>query len=205
MTACYPAMRNPSVVTCVRRSTTRNTACASWKNHAEQRAAARFTAPEHHRGALLITGMVPGLLLCNHGQDDGRRLHASNHANRRPPEDGSSPHREAYRDLMHLLSEPARQHGTWHLLEATSPDSPLIGCLWTLQGHHALALVVNASWQPVQGAVQAGSLVERDCQLQQCFANAQAIQMKAETLRHHGLPVSLPPWGSVAYRVLPLR
>jgi Alpha amylase, catalytic domain len=175
------------------------------ENHAEQRAAARFTSAEHHRGALLLTGMVPGLLLCNHGQDDGRRLHASNHANRRPAEEGSQPHREAYRDLMHLLSEPARQNGAWQLLEPLGHDSPLVGCLWTLQGHHALVLVVNAGWQHTQGAVQAGPLVERDCQLQQCFANAQPLQLKAEALRGGGLPVSLPPWGSIAYRVMPLR
>lgn len=175
------------------------------ENHAEQRAAMRFGAPEHHRGALLITGMVPGLLLCNHGQDDGRRLHASNHANRRPPEDGSAPHREAYRDLMHLLSEPARQNGQWQLLEPMGQDSPLVGCLWTLQGHHALALIVNASWNHTQGAVQAGPLTERDCQLQLCFTQAAPTTVKAEALRSGGLPVTLPPWGSVVYRVMPLR
>ena len=177
------------------------------ENHAEQRAALRFTSPEHHRGALLITGMVPGLLLCNHGQDDGRRLHASNHANRRPPEGGSLPHREAYRDLMNLLSEPARQNGTWQILEPIGHDSPLIGCLWSLQGHHSLALVVNAGWHHANGAVKAGPLAERDCQLQNCFDPAQSAptQIKADSLRHNGFSVSLPPWGVVAYRVMPLR
>ncbi len=175
------------------------------ENHAEQRAAMRFTAPAHHRGALLLTGMVPGLLLCNHGQDDGRRVHASTHASRRPPEDGSAEHREAYRDLMHLLSEPARQNGTWQMLEPLGHDSPLVGCLWTLQGHHALALVVNASWHNANGAVQGGPLFERDCQLQQCFAATPPVQLKADALKHGGLPVSLPPWGSIAYRVMPLR
>jgi hypothetical protein len=156
---------------------------------------------------LLITGMVPGLLLCNHGQDDGRRLHASNHANRRPPEGGSLPHREAYRDLMNLLSEPARQNGTWQILEPIGHDSPLIGCLWSLQGHHSLALVVNAGWHHANGAVKAGPLAERDCQLQNCFDPAQSAptQIKADSLRHNGFSVSLPPWGVVAYRVMPLR
>lgn len=175
------------------------------ENHAEQRAAARFTSPDHHRGALFITGMVPGLLLCNHGQEDGRRLHASNHASRRPPEEGSAPHREAYRDLMHLLSEPARQNGTWQLLEPFAPDSPLVACLWSLQGHHSLVLVVNAGWQHAGGAVQAGPLTDRDCQLQHCFGGGAAIQMKADALRSGGLPVSLPPWGATAWRVMPLR
>jgi hypothetical protein len=176
------------------------------ENHAEQRAASRFASPDHHRGALLITGMVPGLLLCNHGQDDGRRLHASNHTSRRPTEGGSAPHREAYRDLMHLLSEPARQNGSWRLLEPTGPaGGTLIGCLWSLPGHHTLVLLVNASWDPVSGAVQAGPLGERDCQFQDCFGTTPPFQIKAAALRQDGIPISLPPWGSTVYRVLPGR
>jgi hypothetical protein len=174
------------------------------ENHAEQRAATRFTSPDHHRGALFICGMVPGLLLCHHGQEDGRRLHASIHASRRPTEDGSPAHRDAYRDLMHLLCEPARQNGTWSLLEPRG-GGPFVACLWTLQGHHALVLVVNASWSHASGAIDAGPLAERDCQLQHCFDGGAPIQMKADALRGGGLPVSLPAWGATAWRVMPLR
>jgi Alpha amylase, catalytic domain len=176
------------------------------ENHTEQRAAARFTNPDHHRGALLITGMVPGLLLFNHGQEDGRRYHASYHCSRRPIEDGSEPHREAYKDLINVLSERARQDGKWQLLEPLNHEGySLIGCLWTLPGHHSLVLIVNASWQPVSGAVRAGALVERDCQLQDCFSGGAPLQLKASTLQNNGIHVSLPPWGTVVYRVMANR
>lgn len=176
------------------------------ENHAEQRAAARFANGDHHRGALLITGMVPGLLLCHHGQEDGRRLHASTHAIRRPAEDGSSPHREAYRELMHLLCEPARRDGTWQLLEPTDHRGHnLIGCLWSLNAHHSLVLLVNAGWQQVEGAVRAGPLSARDCQFQDYMAGTPPMLVKADTLRTNGISVQLPPWGAVVYRVMPQR
>lgn len=176
------------------------------ENHEEQRAASRFAHPNHHRGALLLSGMVPGMLLCHHGQEEGRRLHSSTQACRRPSEDGSEPHRLAYRELMHLLSEPARHDGTWQLLEPFNEGGRnLVGCLWSLPVHHSLLLLVNASWQPVSGAIQAGDLASRDCQFQDYLGNGAPLVIKAETLRREGIAVTLPPWGARAFRILPLR
>ncbi len=176
------------------------------ENHTEQRAAARFVNPDHHRGALLITGMVPGMLLFNHGQEDGRRFHASYHCARRPSEEGSTPHREAYHDLMHVLSERARQDGKWQLLEPFHPHgNTLIGVAWTLPGHHAIVLIVNASWQPVSASVRAGLLAERDCQFYDCLIDGQPMFMKASTMQDGGIPATLPPWGSIVYRVMANR
>ncbi len=176
------------------------------ENHTEQRAAARFTNPEHHRSALLLTSMVPGMLLFNQGQAEGRRLHASYHCNRRPTEEGSAQHRQAYLDLMHVISESARQHGSWRLLEPQQPvHNSLIGCLWSSPGHHDLLLIVNASWEPVSGSVQAGPLAERDNQFHDCLLGGQPQLLKSSTLTHHGIQVNLPPWGSVVYRILPHR
>lgn len=176
------------------------------ENHEEQRAASRFAHPDHHRGALLLTGMVPGMLLCHHGQEDGRRLHASLQACRRPVEEGSDAHRTAYHELMRLLSEPARHDGTWQLLEpANEGGRNLIGCLWSLPVHHSLLLVVNASWQPVSGALQAGPLAARDCQIQDFLNGGGSTTWRAEDLRQDGFPITLPPWGARAFRILPLR
>jgi len=176
------------------------------ENHEEQRAAARFSDPDHHRGALLITGMVPGMLLCHAGQEDGRHLHAALHATRRAPEPGSQPHREAYRELMHLLCEPARHDGTWRLLEPRSGhDSSLIACLWTLPLHHSLLVVVNASWRELSGAVEAGPLANRDCQFQDCTNGGTVVPVGAETLRNQGIQVRLGPWGAQIYRIMQAR
>jgi len=176
------------------------------ENHEEQRAAARFAHPDHHRGALLLTGMVPGMLLCHHGQEDGRRLHASMQACRRPVEDGSDAHRHAYQELMRLLSEPARHDGEWQLLEPfNAAGHHLIGCLWTLPVHHSLLLLVNASWQPVSGAVHPGPLATRDCQFQDFLNGGAPYVVKADALRDEGLQATLPPWGVRAFRILPVR
>ncbi len=150
--------------------------------------------------------MVPGLLLCHCGQEDGRKLHSSAHATRRPEEDGSEPHRRAFLELMRLLSEPARHDGTWQLLEPFNQrGGNLIACLWSLAVHHSLLLLVNASWQPTTGAVSAGSLANRDCQFQDYLAGGSPYVVRAETLRSEGIYVDLPPWGAVAYRIMPLR
>ena len=176
------------------------------ENSGEQRAAATFASIDHHRGALFLTGMVPGMLLCHYGQEDGRRMHSPHRARRRPPEEGSSFHRRAYRELMHLLAEPARHEGTWQLLEPFDQGGrSLIGCLWTLPGYHSLVLVVNASWTHVTGAVQAGILAERDCQFSDCLVAGPARIVKAEVLRGEGLRLSLPPWGVQTWRVMHLR
>ncbi len=176
------------------------------ENHAEQRAAARFSYPDHHRGALLLTGMVPGLLLCHYGQEDGRKLHSSIHAARRSAEPGSPAHRMAYQQLMKLLSEPARHDGTWQLLEPFNQrGTNLIACLWSLAVHHSLLLLVNASWQATSGAVVAGPLANRDCQFQDYLGGGASYVVKAESLRAEGISVELPPWGAIAYRIMPLR
>jgi hypothetical protein len=170
------------------------------ENHEEQRSAARFPNADHHRGALFITGMTPGLLLCHFGQEDGRSLHSSLHARRRPPEAGSDAHRKAYRDLLRLLGEPARQDGTWSLCEARE-GGPLIGLLWTLPAHHSLLVVVNACWGHAHGHLDLGPLAQRDCQFQDMFGNLPPAQIDADQLQHSGLQVELPPWGTVAFRI----
>lgn len=176
------------------------------ENHEEQRAASRFAHPDHHRGALLLTGMVPGMLLCHHGQAEGRRLHASIQVCRLPPEEGSEAHRAAFKELRHLLSEPARHDGTWRLLEPFNESSnSLIGCLWTLPVHHSLLLVVNASWQPVSGALNLNELAKRDCQIQDCINGGPFTVLKSEDLTHEGFEISLQPWGAKAFRILPQR
>jgi hypothetical protein len=176
------------------------------ENDDEQRAAARFPFPDHHRGALFITGMAPGMLLCHHGQEDGRRLHASLHSSRRPAEEGSEAHRRAYKELMALLSEPARHDGTWQLLEPRGDKSrSLVACLWTLPAHHWLLCIVNASWQPAQGAIEPGPLANRDCQFQDYLAGSASYQVKAESLTQKGIEVQLGPWGAVVYRIMPQK
>ncbi len=177
------------------------------ENDDEQRAAARFPVPEHHRGALILTGMVPGMMLCHHGQEDGRRLHASLHACRRPPEEGSDAHRAAYRELLALLSEPARHDGSWQLLEPKGAESrALVACLWTLQAHPSLLAVVNASWSPTTGAVEPGPLAGRDCQFQDFLAPGTApVTYQGETLAEQGIEVALGPWGARVFRILSVR
>jgi hypothetical protein len=150
--------------------------------------------------------MVPGMLLCHFGQEDGRRLHSSLHVHRRPPEEGSAPHRQAYLELMRVLSEPARHDGTWQLLEpGNAGGGNLIGCLWTLPVHHSILLLVNASWQGLSGAVNAGPLANQDCQFQDYLGHGQPYSVSAEVLRRDGIAVQLPPWGAVVYRIMPMR
>jgi hypothetical protein len=176
------------------------------ENDDEQRAAATFTSIDHHRGALFLTGMVPGMLLCHYGQEDGRRMHSPHRSRRRPPEEGSPFHRRAFRELLHLLAEPARHDGRWQLLEPRDASGrSLIGCLWTLTGYHSLAFIVNASWSHVSGAVEAGPLAERDCQFQDCLTSSPSRTVTAATLNHQGMRVSLPPWGVQAWRVMQVR
>jgi hypothetical protein len=170
------------------------------ENHEEQRAAARFPNPDHHRGALFITGMVPGMLLCHFGQEDGRALHSSLHARCRPPESGSNPHRRAYRDLLRLLSEPARQDGSWSLCECRNGGS-LIGLLWTLPAHHSLLVVINASWGDCSDNIDLGSLAGRDCLFQEVFSQLPAFTVASEALSREGLRLNLPAWGTMAYRI----
>lgn len=176
------------------------------ENEDEQRAAGRFADAARHRAALLITGMVPGMLLCHYGQEDGRVLHSPLDCRRRPAEDGSEPHRRAYRDLMGLLAEPARHDGSWTLLEPRDEGGRhLIGCLWSLPSFHQLLVVVNASPYEITGAVEAGPLMARDCQFQDRLGGSGSFPVSAEELRSRGVRVSLPPWGAVAYRVMQMR
>lgn len=189
-------------------------AAADYQNHSvrflenedEQRAAARFPDPARHRAALFITGMVPGMLLCHYGQEDGRRLHSPVDCSRRPPEDGSEAHRRSYRELMSLLAEPARHDGTWRLLEPKDDGGRhLIGCLWSLPSFHQLLVVVNASPHQITGAVDAGNLAARDCQFQDRLNGAGSFSVSSEDLRKQGVRVTLPPWGAAAYRIIHLR
>ncbi len=176
------------------------------ENDDEQRAAARFASIDHHRGALFITGMVPGILLCHHGQEDGRRIHCPHRLLRRPPEEGSEFHRSAYRELLQVLSEPARHDGSWSLLEPRDHTGrSLIGCLWTLPGYHSLLLVVNASWHSVDGALEAGPLALHDSQVQDFLAGGPTTTWKLDALLNHGIQVALPPWGARIFRLMALR
>jgi hypothetical protein len=175
------------------------------ENHEEQRAAARFPNPDHHRGALFIAGMVPGMFLSHYGQEDGRALHSSLHARCRPPEQGSDEHRRAYRDLLRLLGEPARQDGQWRLLEPRG-GAPLIACLWSVSAYHSLLVVVNAGWSECHGAIDVGELAGgRDCSFQDVFNGGTPFLVESRRLQEQGLPVELPAWGTLAYRVMPQR
>ncbi len=176
------------------------------ENDDEQRAAAKFASIDHHRGALFITGMVPGVLLCHHGQEDGRRIHCPQRLVRRPPEEGSEFHRSAYRELLQLLSEPARHDGRWQLLEPRDDAGrPLIACLWSLAGYHSLLLIVNASWHNADGAIDAGPLAQHDCQVQDFLAGGPTSTWTSDDLSRHGVRVALPPWGARVFRLMALR
>jgi hypothetical protein len=176
------------------------------ENEDEQRAAARIPDPARHHAILLITGMVPGLLLCHHGQEDGLRLYCPLAAARRPAEEGSEAHRRSYRDLIALLAEPARHDGTWRLLEPLGHQShALIACLWSLPSFHQLLVIVNLSGGTVEGAVEAGPLANRDCQFQDRLSGAHPFTVHADTLRDQGIWVRLGPWQAVAYRIMILR
>ena len=176
------------------------------ENDDEQRAAARFASIDHHRGALFLTGMVPGVLLCHHGQEDGRRIHCPHRLLRRPPEEGSEFHRSAYRELLQLLSEPARHDGRWQLLEPRDDAGrPLIACLWSLAGYHSLLLIVNASWHNADGAIDAGPLAQHDCQVQDFLAGGPTSTWTSDDLSRHGVRVALPPWGARVFRLMALR
>ena len=176
------------------------------ENDDEQRAAARFSNTDHYRGALFLTGMVPGMLLCHHGQEQGRRIHCPHRSLRRPPEEGSEAHRNAYRELQRMLSEPARHDGTWTLLEPLDGGGhSLIGCLWTLPGYHSVLVVVNAAWHEAVGHVEAGPLALRDQQFQDFLSGTIPFTLTAEALAKTGIAIALPPWGGVAYRILSLR
>ena len=179
------------------------------ENHEEQRAAARFPNPEHHRGALFIAGMVPGMLLLHDGQEQGLTQHQPLTLNRRPADTPSSAHARAYAELMHLLGEHARQHGVWRLLEPRDLGGrSFIGCYWNQTSHAGLLVVVNASWSASDGALDGTAIAgthTRDLQLTDCFDSAQAITLAPATLREQGLRLALPPWGARAFRVMPAR
>ena len=176
------------------------------ENDDEQRAASRFANTDHHRGALFLTGMVPGMLLCHHGQEQGRRIHCPHRSLRLPPEEGSEAHRSAYRELQRMLSEPARHDGAWSLLEPRdSGGHSLIGCLWSLPGYHSVLVIVNAAWHQAVGHLDAGELSLRDQQFQDFLSGTAPFTLTSERLRDQGIDVALPPWGAVAYRILSLR
>ena len=171
------------------------------ENHEEQRAAAVFTDARHYRGALHLSAMVPGMFLSHSGQEDGRTLHSSLHCARRPPETGSAAHAAAYREVMHLLMEPARRDGQWQLLEPRG-SHPIIGSLWVRPGHHSLVIAVNASWRDASGALDPGSAGNRDCQLQDRSGGGAALTLTLKQLRDQGIKVSLPPWGVQVFRLV---
>ena len=148
--------------------------------------------------------MVPGMLLCHHGQEDGRTLHCSLHARRRPPEPGSAAHRGAYAELLELLGESARMHGAWQLLEPRDAGGePLIALLWSQPSHASLLVVVNASWQHAQGRVDAGVLAGRDLHAADPLGAGTRVLPASELER--GIAVQLPPWGVQAWRLTPVR
>jgi hypothetical protein len=171
------------------------------ENHEEQRAAATFTDPRHYRGALHLAAMVPGMFLSHCGQEEGRALHCSLHSARRPPETGSEQHRAAYLEVMHLLMEPARRDGAWQLLEPRG-DHPIIGSMWSRQGHQSLLVAVNASWREASGALDPGGAGNRDCQLQDRSGGGGTCNLTAKQLREQGIRVALPPWGVQVYRLV---
>lgn len=171
------------------------------ENHEEDRAATAFPDPAHHRAALLLTGMVPGMLLCHYGQEEGRAIHSSLHSARRPREPGSPQHRAAYQELMDLLSEPARKDGRWQLLENRG-DHPCIGMLWQLPQHHSLLIIVNCSPHEVHGVVEAGPLSAHDQHFFDRSNGAKPLIRTANRLLHEGLPQQLPAWGVQVWRIL---
>ncbi len=176
------------------------------ENHVEQRAATRFSNAEHYRGALFICGMIPGMLLLHDGQERGLTLHTPLQLRRRPPEPGSPAHAAAFRDLLELLGEPARQHGRWRLLEPLDQGGrSLIACWWQHQGHAGLLVVVNAGWAPSTGRLDPGALADRDILLADCLTPGDPVVFAADRLREHGLEFSLPAWGTRAFRVFPSR
>lgn len=174
------------------------------ENHEEARAAAVFTDVAHHRASLILTGMTPGMLLCHQGQDAGLQLHSSLHVRRRPRELGSEPHRQAYRDLMNLVSEHARKDGRWRLLEPRG-DNALIGCLWQIQGHHSLLVVVNASSSECTGTLDAGPLADCTQQFQDRNPGGKVVTRSKDDISREGIQVQLPAWGVQVWRVLPQR
>ncbi len=174
------------------------------ENHNEQRAAARFQNPDHHRGALFVTGMVPGMLLSHHGQEDGRVIHASLPCRRRAAEPGSPAHVQAHHDLLLLLGESARQHGTWQLL-APRDGGGVIACLWQQPAHHSLLVTVNASWQPCNSVLDTAPLAGRDCQISDYLTNGTPVNHSCDQLQREGLRIQLPPWGTKVFRILPQR
>ena len=81
----------------------------------------------------------------------------------------------------------------------------LVACLWTLPAHHWLLCIVNASWQPSQGSIDAGPLATRDCQFQDYLAGAPPYQVRGDELARNGIQVSLPSWGAVVFRIMPQK
>jgi hypothetical protein len=120
------------------------------ENHDEPRAAAVFP-PGRHRSAAVISYLVPGLALFHEGQLDGRRIRASLHLRRRPPEPVDPGVRSFYEGLLEVLRLPVVREGTWMPLACRPawPDNPtwdaFLAFRWSAPGERDLLVVVNRS------------------------------------------------------------
>ena len=99
--------------------------------------------------------------------------------------------------------------GAWRLLDPRDAGArTLIACYWNQTSHAGLLVIVNAAWHHATGVLDAGSLAgngQRDVTLVDCFDPASAATYAPALLREQGLTITLPPWGTRAWRVVPSR
>jgi hypothetical protein len=126
------------------------------ENHDERRAAAMF-GRERSRAAAVLVAAVPGAMLLNQGQLEGRTVRPPVFLTRWPEEPPDEPLGAFYRALLREICAPLFRTGEWALLTCSGwadNDSfrHLVACSWAGGGQRAI-VVVNLSDVQAQARV----------------------------------------------------
>jgi hypothetical protein len=178
------------------------------ENHDEPRAAAAFDEPVH-RAAAAIAFFVPGLRFFHEGQLEGRRVHASMHLGRRPPEPLVGSIRAFYDRVLDVLRRPETHDGRWQLCDCrpawqgNPTHEQFIAMTWDL-GDRRLLVVSN--YGPSQGQCYVTpnlpGLPGRRQRLTDLLGDVR-YDREGDALAGQGLYLDMPGWGCHAFQIAP--
>ncbi len=175
------------------------------ENHDEPRALAVFDEPVE-KAAAVITYLVPGMRFFHEGQLDGRKVHASMHLGRRPPEPVVPSIRAFYDRLLAIGKRLEVHEGRWALCECRrawdgNPTCDQFVAMTWAAGERRLVAAVNYGPSQGQCYVTLGlpELSNRRFTLVDLLGNA---RYERDDLATAGLYLDMPGWGAQVFELI---
>jgi hypothetical protein len=182
------------------------------ENHDERRAASSLPSEAWNCAAATVVATVPGMVLINDGQLEGRRIKVPVQLARRPLEPINQQLQVFCKKILSCVSSPVFRKGEWHLLHAKAAwhDNPtwrnFIACWWHERSAGARLVVVNYAPQNSQCYVEMnlegvdGSPIE----FHDVLGDAVYVR-KREPLLNKGMYFDLQPYALHVFEVGPAK